>query len=316
MYGKIIDFVQSNGPALPAEVAGKLNLNSFLAKAFLEDLVEQGKLIRGDRVGSTNIFYLAGQEDAAKKLASEANNPSRTVGGHVGKNLDMSPDAVAKREKFKKHFSKTLSEPKQKIKKPTLAQKPTTSAQTQTKSWTHQNRETTPPSWASSKEISSKLKTQPTVVVKPIAPTISVPREPKTSPTPALKKRITNLFTAKPRPTPVSKKKKTTKATSGAYLANIKNMFYSGQSKVIEEISEKKKKGKYVVDFPSSIGAVRHLVTVLDKKTINKSDIALAYTASANKKLPALLITNGKLANTAKDYAEELGGMFRWKVVK
>jgi hypothetical protein len=93
-------------------------------------------------------------------------------------------------------------------------------------------------------------------------------------------------------------------------------MFQTNNAQLIETIEEKKKQGAFVAEFPSSIGAVRYLVTVLDKKTINKSDIALAYTEASNRKLPALLLTNGKLAGTAKDYAEDLGGMFRWKIVK
>ena len=90
-------------------------------------------------------------------------------------------------------------------------------------------------------------------------------------------------------------------------------MFESGQSKIIEEISEKKKKAKYIIDFPSSIGAVRFFVTVHDKRSISKSDVALAYTEAANKKLPALLISSGKLASNAEDYSEQLGSYFKFK---
>ena len=108
MYDKILAFVQEHGPSLPVEIASKTNLNSFLAKAYMTDLVDRGKLLAGERIGSTNMFFLPGQEELASERARELLDATRTVATHTGKNLDMSPAAVAKREHFKRHFEKTI----------------------------------------------------------------------------------------------------------------------------------------------------------------------------------------------------------------
>jgi len=278
MYEKILALIQANGPMLPVEIASKTDMNSFLAKAYMEELAQQGKLIVGDKIGSTPLFLAPGQEARASERVKELLDTTRTVGGHVGKDLDMSPEAVTKREQFKKHFEKTLSEPEPK-KKVITWEKP----KVEPKEWKEPVKE----SW------------------KPIEP---------------VKERLVKLFTPKTvekpvRSAPVYKPKKVPKVTVGEYVSKVKRLFTSGQAKLVEEISEKKKKGKFIVDFPSSIGAIRYYVTVYEKKSINKSDIALAYTEASNRKLPALLITNGKLASGAEDYAAKLGGMFKWKAV-
>ncbi len=275
--------MQEHGPMLPVEVASKTQLNSFLAKAYMEELVQQGKLLQGEKIGSTPIFLLPGQEAQASKRAEELLDTSRTVATHVGKDLDMSPEAVAKREQFKAHFKKAMEPDKPKVKQ---VVKP---VETKTE-------------W---KKLPDKIEEEK----------------------PKVKERLTRLFSPKKvetkpviqrqefKPIKVKKTVRTATVFTG-YVSRVRRMFEAGKAKLIEEISEKKKKGKFVVDFPSSIGAVRYYVTVYDKKSINKSDIALAYTEASNKKLPALLITNGKLASGAEDYATDLGGMFKWKVLK
>lgn len=344
MYDKILALIQEHGPLLPVEVAGKTNMNSFLAKAYMEELVAQGKLVQGDKIGSTPIFLAPGQEALASQRAEELLAPTRTVATHVGKELDMSSEAVEKRERFKRHFEKAISEPEPA--KTTVKPKAVTA--TKSVSYISKPSEAGPSSawhdpWA--KEDESKLASSaesPKIIreekqVEQLREPTARQREPTErlrEPTAQLKDRITRLFTPKKtvvkaeKPkiqkssyvapvfkakTPVSKTKIT---SAGGYVFRVRRMFEGGQAKLIEEISEKKKQGEFVIDFPSSIGAVRYYVTVYDKRAINKSDIALAYTAATNRKLPALLITNGKLASTAEDYADELGGMFRWKVLK
>jgi len=321
MYDKILALIQEHGPLLPVEVAGKTNMNSFLAKAYMEELVQQGKLAQGDKIGSTPIFMLPGQEKLASKRAEELLGAARTVATHVGKDLDMSSEAVEKRERFKKHFEKTLSEPdrsKTKLKSTTTSAKHTLDVSKSTPS-----ARTIEPQKAPVETQLKKKEAQTNQLKERITKLFarkevkSAPKQPQYKPTHA-----DAVFTpARARSAPmktkyVSKSKVSKLASVGEYVSRMRRMFESGKAKLIEEISEKKKKGKYVVDFPSSIGAVRYYVTVYDKRSINKSDIALAYTEAANRKLPALLLMNGKLASGAEEYAKELGGMLKWKVVK
>ena len=59
---KAFDLVRQQ-PILPAEIASKLNVDSFLAKAFLDQLVEMGKIkITADKISGVPVYFVAGQE--------------------------------------------------------------------------------------------------------------------------------------------------------------------------------------------------------------------------------------------------------------
>ena len=62
---KAFDVVKT-GPVLPVEVASKLGVDSFLANAYLSQLVDTGKIKQStERVGNSFVYFLAGQEGAA-----------------------------------------------------------------------------------------------------------------------------------------------------------------------------------------------------------------------------------------------------------
>lgn len=312
MYDKILALVKENGPMLPVEIASKTDMNSFLAKAYMEELAKQEKLKVGGKVGDTPLFMLPGQESQAEKRAEELSGQARTVAGHVGKGAGASPEARKKQEEFKKHFEKTINEPEP-APKPKSKPQPSSPAPNASKS-----------SPGTSKQDTGKLKER----VKRLFVKREEPKKMLKSSTSAAKTSGPSTSSKSSKTSKGSKSKKSggtkskkssktkSKSPGGDYISKVREMFESGQAKLVEVVTAKKKRGKFIVDFPSSIGAIRYFVVVRDKKRISKSDVALAYTEATNRKLPALLITGGKMAGTAKDYAEELGGLFKYKVVK
>jgi len=87
----------------------------------------------------------------------------------------------------------------------------------------------------------------------------------------------------------------------------------NGNLKVINENSEE---NICTIRAPSAVGPIRFHVRILDKKKLNKTDIAESYTAAIEKKMPVIVITSGEIAKTAKKYLKEIGGLVRVKALK
>ena len=83
--------------------------------------------------------------------------------------------------------------------------------------------------------------------------------------------------------------------------------------KVINENSEN---NTCTIRAPSAVWPMRFHVRILDKKKLNKTDIAESYTAAIEKKMPVIVITSGEIAKTAKKYLKEIGGLVRVKALK
>ena len=86
-----------------------------------------------------------------------------------------------------------------------------------------------------------------------------------------------------------------------------------GKLKVINENSES---GTCTISAPSAVGPMKFHVRILEKKKLNKTDIAESYTAAIEKKMPVIVLTSGEIAKTAKKYLKEIGGLVRVKSLK
>ena len=86
-----------------------------------------------------------------------------------------------------------------------------------------------------------------------------------------------------------------------------------GKLKIINENTET---GTCIVRAPSAVGPMRFHVRILEKKKLNKTDIAESYTAAIEKKMPVIVLTSGEIAKTAKKYLKEIGGLVRVKSLK
>jgi DNA-binding MarR family transcriptional regulator len=88
-------------PVLPIEIASKLNLDSFTAKAFLDQLVEMGKLkMTSEKIGGVPVYFVAGQELIANSKIKELLNikPTAKV---FAQNIAQTPSLEQKRAEFK-----------------------------------------------------------------------------------------------------------------------------------------------------------------------------------------------------------------------
>jgi hypothetical protein len=77
----VISFLKTNGPSLPVEIGKEIGYNSFITKAILLELINEGKVKKSNKaIGGSLIYYLSGQEDAMRKrIFNEMGIPDKKV---------------------------------------------------------------------------------------------------------------------------------------------------------------------------------------------------------------------------------------------
>lgn len=296
---KVFEIVRQQ-PVLPIEVASKLKLDSFIAKAFLDQLVEAGKInMTADKIAGIPVYFIAGQEviaDAKVKKLLEVKPAAKNFAASVpqGKVVEQKRLEFMARLKEIEDREQKLAE--QKKLRQTKIEIP--------------KRE----------EVRPKIESKPAITeIKPVkVPEIKVP-----IPQSAIIEKPKPLPELLPRPVLA------TPASIVAPKEIIKMPVVSGQSSVVDaslawlaekgaEIISKelKRKGKEAIitaSVPSGIGPMQFLVFALNKKAISAVDLSFAYSEGVQKKFPVIVASKGKLTKTAQAYLNSISGVVKFK---
>ena len=280
-------------PILPSEIASKLGVDSFLAKAFLDQLVEAGKLkMTSDKIAGVPVYFVAGQELIAdskiKKLLGI--KPTAT---NFAKSVPQSPALEQKRAEFKARLEEI--EKKEAEMKRAKDIKIAAKAQIKVKDF-----------------VKPKVEVVRKEEPKPAAPAvketeikhIEIPVQPKVEePKPeSIEVQVVNAV-----------KKLISGTTSPVVDATLNQLNGAGAEIISQEIKKRGKEAFIVAKIPSSIGPLQFLVIAMGKKTITKDDLALAYAEGVEQKLPVLLYSNGKIAKPAQAYLDKVSGVVKFK---
>ncbi len=110
MREKIISIIRSQGPSLPVEVSSKVGSNSFLTKAYLDELVETGVLRKSQKkVGESFIYFAPGQESAVEAKISGL-SAKKTARIYADKKVNVTPELAKKREEFDNRLKRIETE--------------------------------------------------------------------------------------------------------------------------------------------------------------------------------------------------------------
>ncbi|PIO07875.1 hypothetical protein COU59_02685 [Candidatus Pacearchaeota archaeon CG10_big_fil_rev_8_21_14_0_10_34_12] len=75
---KIISFIRLNGPSLPVHIASKIETSILFTSAFLSELLAEKRLKMSKmRVGSSPLYFIAGQEQGLEKFAQHLKSKER-----------------------------------------------------------------------------------------------------------------------------------------------------------------------------------------------------------------------------------------------
>lgn len=293
---KAFDIVKQQ-PLLPVEAASKLGVDSFLAKAFLDQLVDARRIkATSEKVGGVPIYFVDGQELAAESKLKKLLGVKPTA-TNFAKSVPQSPALEQKRAEFKARLEEIeKKEAEMKKAKETRATK--------------------------------------AAVIKPkleiVKPKVDIPIK-KEIPKPAVHV-VKEVETAKPQiaemPSETKEiqekpsieaqvvsavKKLISGTTSPVVEATLNQLNGAGAEIISQELRKRGKEASIVAKIPSSIGPLQFLVIAMAKKTITKDDLLLAYAAGVEQKLPVLLYSNGKIAKPAQAYLDKVSGVVKFK---
>jgi len=333
---RILELVQKNGPSLPVDISSKLGLDSFLASAYMQQLVEQGRLGVGKKfVGGSKIFFIPGQESTAeakaKALIEASQKTARTFASEVPEN----PEVQKKRNEFSVRLGEIESrEKKSKLIEPHAVPEP--------------GHKVIP---ITIKHVSQEVGAIPNKAVGgQLMPKVNIP-EPevkKESPKPLQNIDVAEVRYEAPKleiPEPVIEDK--AESEDSASLAAqgkskirevIESKFLKKPSPPLEpsplvdsamamlvdagceivgkELTKKGKEANIIFDLPTKIGNIKMLAVIRNKKSISEADLSMAYTEGVNRKMPVVFITNGRMTKNAQAYHQVIAGLLKFKTIE
>ena len=126
MKQKILDLIKQIGPMLPVEISSKIGVDSFMAKAFLMELVEEGKISQSkEKLAESPMYYLPGQErQVVMKMENIKQQHSKTARTYAPTSVSENPEIQAKREAFAKRLAEIQAKEQQRKTMPAIQPRP------------------------------------------------------------------------------------------------------------------------------------------------------------------------------------------------
>lgn len=289
---KAFDVVRT-GPVLPVEVASKLGIDSFLANAYLSQLVDAGKIKQSkDRVGNSFVYFLVGQEAQASSKISNLLQGGKKTARMYASSVPAGPEVEQKRLAFTQRLAEIEAKevqirrpaPQQPL--PQIVQKPTVS-------------ETAKQEFLNvlKPAIESQLKQQAQPPAQPVQ--LNLPKIPSPQ----------EVFAAVGRSI-----KSTIFMEESRIVEKALGFLVDAGSEIIgKELRKKGREADILAVVPTPIGPIKFLVMVRDKRTVSEAELSLAFTAGQHKKLPVIYVTNGKLTKNAQNYHQVISGLVKIK---
>jgi len=278
---RILSYIINNGPVVGQNVSRQLNIQSFLASALISELLREKKVKASHlRVGGSPLYFVSNQEEKldnyTKFIAFKEREAFKMLNesGVLGDAGLDPPIRVALRNI--KDFAVPLSVSQDGVNRlfwkfHTL---PSEEAQNKVKDLIKKSPR---PKVVEKKEEVSQVKTQELMPDSPI-----VKSETKTQ--------------------------KTKKKKSSNLPLKVNEWMAKEGIKMREEIETEGKIFKAVVEVKSAIGSLDFLLIAINKKSVNEGELALCYQEGIERKLPVLLLMNGKPSKKGQKILEGFKG--------
>lgn len=326
---RILELVQKNGPTLPVDIASKLGMDSFLASAYMQQLVEQGKLFAGkERVGGSQIFFIPGQEASAELRIRTLLEASKKTARTFSKEVSNNPEVQKKREEFAARLSEIESkERKSKLVEPHAVPQPGHKVMPITIKHVSEEVGDIPERAVGGLMMPKPHIKEPIPEIKPETKT-EMPKTELASHVEEVHYEAPKLEIVKPAPIedgpgfqkllePKSfKKPEKPMEPSPLVDAALAMLVDAGADIISKELKKKGKEADIIFDMPTKIGNLKMLAAVRYKKSITDADLSMAFAEGTNMKLVVVFITNGKLTKPAQAYLQSISGLLKFKQIE
>jgi len=271
----VLDFIRLNGPVLPIHVAKQINGNTMLAGAVLSEL-NANKLIRisNAKIGGSPVYYAPGQEEKLSILYEHL--PGKEKEAYT----------LLKNSKF---LIDELQEPAIRV------------ALRQIKDFSKEfnvrinNEEIKCWRWHLIIEEEADSLVKEMIKKEQIieSPDAKIKEQKRQLEKPTGEKQV-KLAIKKP------------KEDTSRFFEDVKKYLEINKVKILEHnIITKGKDIEFISKINSSFGELNYLIKAKNKKTISEKDVIYSHNDGSSKKMPVILLSNGKLSKKAEKYINE-----------
>ena len=307
-HDQILEFIKQKGPIIPVQLAKQINTDILFASAHLSELSSSNKVkISHIKIGGSPLYYLPGQETSLERFSDNLNEKEKKAYDllkekKVLRDKDLEPlFQVAIRQI--KDYAQALEVSYQGAKE--IFWKWHTIPQQETESII--GAILNPKKEEKTTETKKQEQIQETDKQAPVAAQQQKKEFEEQKP---LKEREEKKPEQLQKPIPKKPIKKTKPEQKSEFLEITKKYFLKNKIEIIEHTPVKKSEHEFIISIPSAVGNLTYFCKAKDKKSINDGDISSAYIQSQSKKLPAIILTTGKLTKKAKElFEKEFKGM-------
>jgi len=284
---KIIELIKTKGPVIPAQISKEINSDILMSSAHLSELSSEGKVkISNIKIGGTPLYYLPGQEASLQNFSSNLHEKAIKAfellkEKKILRDTKLDPvTRVALREikDFAIPLQVTYQDNKEIFWKWHMLGK--------------EEAESLIKSALTKKDVLKKEKEiKPETEKEPLKKTIEEKK-------PAVKKETIKKEPLKQREIKTDK--------TSHFLEEINSYFNNSKITIKnKKIIRKNSEVDFILEVPSTIGALEYYCKAKNKKRVNDSDLSSAYAQGQLKKLPVLFLTKGELTKKAKEISEK-----------
>ncbi|HKZ49493.1 MAG TPA: hypothetical protein VJ110_00625 [Candidatus Nanoarchaeia archaeon] len=325
---KVYDLVKSS-PVLPIEIGSKLGVDSFLAKAYLEQLMESGRIkMTQEKIGEARLYYVPGHEmlvntrlkklletikPTAKNFAPASAAPAAAANPEVQKKRAEFMAKLEEIEKRDKELETKKLEKAAKMQKAALASK---KDEETPKEISHQPKAVPKAPSTTAKPAPKEIAEEPsdTKEISPAAFGVSIDyEEPEVEIAEVSIQTPSAEEAPKPKASMLEEAKRFIAGEPSSLVETALQYLASKEAEVTaKELKKRGKEAVIVANIPTNIGPMKFLIFVVDKKTVSEADLSMAYSEAVQKKYPVIVMSRGKLTKTARNYLNVIQGVVRY----
>jgi hypothetical protein len=281
MKDKIVQALQQFGPLLPVEIASKTGLDSFMAKAYAEELIAEHRIIPSkEKIANSHVYYLPGQESQlSQRIAQILSGNQKTARTYSSPSPAPNPKVQNQRDAFAQRL-KDIEDKERRRKE----------------EQTHHMKQL------------HKAYSLPPARPLPITPLVSHPSPPpmEYKPTPSIER------VREPERYPFELEKEEPQKET-PFVDRAMDWLRLESVEILAEIGFGRNEVELLARANSEFGTLKFYIKIKQKKTITQADLLAVYAASMEHHCPGVLITNGELAKSADNFLEEKKGQIKVK---
>lgn len=291
---KIVEFVKIHGPVLPVQISKHIGGSLLFSSAILGELVGSKRLlISNTRIGSSPLYYCAGQEEKLSILYNHLANKEKEAYTLLKEKSILRDNVTEPAIRVALRNIKDFAMP--------LKVDFNGTSELFWKWYLISNEQ--------SNELIKKILNpeeavkEPEKIPEPIKEEISIPLEEKKENVKDIAEEI-DIFKPKK-----IRKERINKPLTNEFFKNIKKFFEDNNIKVIaSELIKNNKEIDHIVEVPSPLGMLRFFVKAKDKTRVSGDDLILAQSKT---KLPIMFLSSGELNKQAEQHAKDNGILFK-----